>query len=303
MKNSDTFYAFDLPRPEHYPLPRFIHIGRMTSDSPWHYAKHEEPAYEWFIIEKGAVRAAIDGIHHDVQAGDLYVVQPHQIHIEQALQFPVVFTYLKFALHDFRGQSIDLFPRDGTVPPVARGVQGEFLPQFQRILREVQEPQIGCEQVVEATILQMIWLLRRRLALPVPEVAKSRSSHPHLVERIHGLIRERLREPLSLSDLARHAKMSPAHFGQVFRELTGRSPMQYLLQARMDYALILMNRNPQWSLAQVADHVGFRDPLYFSRQFKKVYGFPPSKAREQTVACRENLASIYPDLYRAEDEA
>lgn len=294
---SDTFYSFARPYPEHYPLPRFIHVGQMRSEEPWHYATHEEPNFEWFLLDEGSVRVAIDGIYHEVGAGDMYLVQPGQTHRERGVDHPVAFSYLKFTLHDFRGQVIDLFPRDSSIPPVARDACGLFQPYFQHIVREVSEAKLGCEQIVEATILQMIWELRRHLHLPVAQSGNDRDRHPQLVDRVNAYIRDRLDDKVTLGELASHCSMSTAHFGHVFRAQTGLSPMQYLLHARMDYALTLMNRHPDWSLAQVAVHVGFGDPLYFSRQFKRVYGYPPSEVRGQSTLQHQNLASLFPELF------
>ena len=88
-----------------------------------------------------------------------------------------------------------------------------------------------------------------------------------------------LDSPLRLEDFAREAGMSVSHFSDRFRTQTGQSPMAYFIHLRMRLAcrLLDLSRKP---VKTVALEVGYRDPYYFSRLFKKSMGHSPEKYRD-----------------------
>lgn len=87
-----------------------------------------------------------------------------------------------------------------------------------------------------------------------------------------------LTEPLTVEELAAHAKLSPAHFSRLVKQALGVSPMQYVIRRRVDRAATLLTQTPM-KLAAIAAAVGYDDPYYFSRIFKKVTGVSPDTYR------------------------
>lgn len=73
--------------------------------------------------------------------------------------------------------------------------------------------------------------------------------------------------------------MSVSHFSERFRRQTGQSPMAYFIHLRMRLACRLLDLSGK-SVKTVALEVGYRDPYYFSRLFKKSMGLAPEKYRE-----------------------
>lgn len=79
---------------------------------------------------------------------------------------------------------------------------------------------------------------------------------------------------ITIEQVAKEAYMSEYHFFRVFKVLYGQSPYQYILKKRLEFARkILKNRN--LPLAVVALECGFQDAYYFSKAFKKHFGFSP----------------------------
>lgn len=72
------------------------------------------------------------------------------------------------------------------------------------------------------------------------------------------------------------AQMSPSHFRKVFRAQVGLSPQAYLTRRRMQRARYLLLHEPR-SVKDVAAQVGYRDPLYFSKQYRLFWGRSPSQ--------------------------
>ena len=72
-------------------------------------------------------------------------------------------------------------------------------------------------------------------------------------------IETQVEEPLSLSDLAREAAMSPYHFLRTFRAVVGMTPHQFILHTRMHRAAVRLRRTSD-SIATIAFTAGFGDP-------------------------------------------
>jgi AraC-like DNA-binding protein len=82
----------------------------------------------------------------------------------------------------------------------------------------------------------------------------------------------------ALSDLARTAGLSPYHFLRVFKGVTGVTPHQWLLRARLREAAhrLATSRAP---VTEIALDVGFDDLSNFIRTFRAEFGVPPSRYR------------------------
>jgi AraC-like DNA-binding protein len=99
----------------------------------------------------------------------------------------------------------------------------------------------------------------------------------HLV-RARDLADARYFEPLSVTDLARAARLSPAHFSREFRREFGESPHQYLLTRRLERAAALL-RTTDWSVAVICFAVGLNSVGSFTTSFKRMFGRTPTVYR------------------------
>lgn len=96
------------------------------------------------------------------------------------------------------------------------------------------------------------------------------------VDHVLHLLDHDWRRPLSVNQLARLTRMAPNYLNRLFRQRTGRSIHRYLTERRMAEALRLC-RQKTLSVKQIAAIVGYEDPLYFSRAFRRFHGKPPSE--------------------------
>ncbi|MFC3798499.1 helix-turn-helix domain-containing protein [Cohnella sp. GCM10012308] len=110
-------------------------------------------------------------------------------------------------------------------------------------------------------------------------------------------IKANLARPLTREALARQAGMSVAHFSRLFKQETGRAPMEYLNDARIGQAAELLQR-PGRTIRETAHEVGFQDEFYFSRKFKSVKGVSPvgfAKSLRRSTARIASVAYPYTD--------
>lgn len=107
-----------------------------------------------------------------------------------------------------------------------------------------------------------------------------RASHTNNLESTLTFLRDNLRAPLTLKDMAEHAGLSVSHFSFVFRQQTGYSPMDYFIHLKIQHACTLLSLTAR-TIQDIAYEIGYEDPYYFSRLFKKVIGVSPRQYREQ----------------------
>ena len=79
---------------------------------------------------------------------------------------------------------------------------------------------------------------------------------------------------LTVSGIAQAVCMSPYHFSRLFKESTGRSPYQYVVEARVRKAKELLTTG-KFTISEVAYDVGFVDQSHLTRHFKRVFGLTP----------------------------
>lgn len=99
-----------------------------------------------------------------------------------------------------------------------------------------------------------------------------------LFEKVTAYIHEHYMEPLSVRDLARQHAVDENRLYYVFQKHTGTGAGQYLTTYRLNRSREMLERGNA-PVNEIAKSVGYSDPLYFSRAFRKYFGISPSSAR------------------------
>jgi len=104
----------------------------------------------------------------------------------------------------------------------------------------------------------------------------SSNSPDHRIARAMALLKARFAEPLRVQTMARSAGMSISTFHQRFKALTALTPLQYQKQLRLSEARRLMLADGM-DAASAAFKVGYESPSQFSREYRRLFGNPPSR--------------------------
>ena len=96
------------------------------------------------------------------------------------------------------------------------------------------------------------------------------------ISRAIGRVREHYNEPLKIEEIARELGMSVSGFHHHFKSVTSMSPLQFQKQIRLQEARRLM-LGEELDAASAGHRVGYEDPAYFSRDYKKLFGAPPQR--------------------------
>ena len=102
------------------------------------------------------------------------------------------------------------------------------------------------------------------------------------VDKIHQIqqyIREHSHEDISLDTLAQRVSLSPIYISKMFKEKLGVNYIDYLTECRIEKAKKLLN-DPEKSLKEITFEIGYHEPNYFSKVFKKMCGVSPKDYRK-----------------------
>ncbi|MEV0350154.1 helix-turn-helix domain-containing protein [Nonomuraea sp. NPDC050680] len=100
----------------------------------------------------------------------------------------------------------------------------------------------------------------------------------HLLADLFAWVRQRLDQPLTVTDMARKANTSPRHLGRQFRSVAGQTPLQWLLTQRVRRAQELLETTGE-SIEAIALATGMGTATTLRRQFKRIVGVPPDSYR------------------------
>lgn len=95
------------------------------------------------------------------------------------------------------------------------------------------------------------------------------------MQKVTVLVKENLGKDLTVDTLCAGMNMSRTSFYNKIKALTGMAPNDFIRNIRMQEAAALL-KSQRYTVAEVADMMGFADPKYFTDTFKKFYGVPPS---------------------------
>lgn len=95
------------------------------------------------------------------------------------------------------------------------------------------------------------------------------------MQKVTTLVKENLGKDLTVDTLCAGMNMSRTSFYNKIKALTGMAPNDFIRNIRMQEAATLL-KSQKYTVAEVADMMGFADPKYFTDTFKKFYGVPPS---------------------------
>lgn len=96
--------------------------------------------------------------------------------------------------------------------------------------------------------------------------------------RVRNYVSENYATDFGLDDIADALGFDKSYLGRVFKNTEGKSIMLYVQEYRMDKAEVLMKKG--MSVSETCFSVGFKDPAYFSKCYKKVKGRTPSSTKD-----------------------
>jgi AraC family transcriptional activator of pobA len=239
-----------------------------------------------FHLERDGGSLRLGDREWQIEAGDVYLIAPGEIvepsGLEEAEGWAVFFppevlgsqapgAYLSWRAHPL------LFP---FVRGAAGGAQRLKVPSADRsswsgrlsaLDLELHERHDGYQEAVLAH-LTLLLVDVSRLAVDVAD--DLRLNDEPLLAEVFGFIEDRYHERVSLRDVARAVSLSRGHLTTVVRRKTGRTVQEWIAERRMVEARRLLVET-DLAVEEVGRRVGYGDPGYFVRSFRRAHGATP----------------------------
>lgn len=229
--------------------------------------------YQLIYLYKGVGHYLLDGKWQALSSGNLLLFCPGepQVYAYRAKEQPEVYW-----IH-FTGADVEDVLHHYGIQSGYIGESMEIKNLYQTVILELQLKKPLFEDLVRSNFLTMLGLMARlskRSLLP--------AENDFSLDRLLISLNQRYMEDWNTGRMAAVCGMSESRFAHAFCKRLGTPPMRYLNSLRMEKAKDLLSMHEE-SISQAAAMVGFSDPLYFSRVFKKYTGSSPSAYRRELL--------------------
>lgn len=151
------------------------------------------------------------------------------------------------------------------------------------IIQEQEACEIGKELILKSLIMKLIALFLKEINYVKNKKKLTRYNFPfydkdNIVKIILEYFDNNYMNNISLDDMSRNIYLSPVYISKIFKDKIGDSPINYLINLRLEKAKNLLITT-DFQIKSISQFVGYKDAYYFSKLFKKYYGYSPCKFR------------------------
>lgn len=232
--------------------------------------------YQLLYIVSGKTHFYFGGKERIVTAGHMVLIQPR---MEQKYEYFGEDKPEVYWVH-FTGGNVKNILRKYEIPlddPVFySGASSTYTYIFKEMINELQTCKTGFEELLTMYLKQIFLLVQRTRMEEKPSVSTYIQEE---IEYARRYFNEHYNEPISIQDYAESRNMSVCWFQRNFKQIVNHTPMQYLLMIRINNAVSLLETT-DYGLSEISAIVGYEDPLYFSRLFRKIKGISPRDYRK-----------------------
>ena len=269
--NDLSLYEKVLPSARNYPINLHIQDAREKIDAHW----HEYLEILFFRTDGCQVRCGSQLI--TPASGDCVVVNCNELHSFEPNTsgnfFCIMINPSFFSDVSFENILLQsLITDDKTVKNC-----------FEKIFKEKEELQEGYDIEIKSLVYHLIaHILRNHKTEHLSEnEALLRKNKTHIIGEVLMYISDNYHSPLSTSHLAKKFHLNEYYFCTLFKSQTGLSPISYINKYRIDKAMVLL-KNSNHNITEIALSVGFENSNYFSRTFRKLIGTTPRDFKKST---------------------
>ena len=229
---------------------------------------------EILCVRGGRGEFIVGGNQFTAEPGDIVVANTKEIHSIKSSE-PIELCYLLLYPDFFRDVSF-------SGPMISNFIKNDEYAYglLLSILAEEESATPGCDMMQKSLAYSLIAHLMRSYQ---KESMSEKKMELHGValerlSRVMELVAEKYNEQISTRDLAAASYLSEGHFCRFFKSATGKSPLDYLTDYRIDRAAALLSGS-DLTLSEIGESVGLGETNYFCRVFRKRMGISPAKYR------------------------
>ncbi len=154
--------------------------------------------------------------------------------------------------------------------------QNEYLFLFRNIMKELQLKRANYIDLSNAYFKELLLLMSRRIQENQERYDKN---NEELIKSTVEMFNFNYNSPITISEYARQNNISDCWFTKLFKKRMGMTPQNYLINIRINKAKELLISSA-YNVAEISEIVGYQNPLYFSRLFKKYTSYSPTEYRQ-----------------------
>ncbi len=236
------------------------------NDPKYHMRMHWHKDYELIRIRSGSFRLTLDGTAFDLTAGQSVFMPGGIIHSgtpDNCVYECIVFS----ASMLYTTQKCRSLIKSHIKSPVIY----DHNPDIDGIFELVGTQPFGFELAVICKLYSVV----NAAFLPQPDLPETTVRKTDKIKEAISLIEKDYNKKIALADMARACHMSPNYFSRLFKDMTGETPFEYIINYRIEAACEMLASGSD-SITEVCYSCGFNDLSYFIHIFKKHKGMSPS---------------------------
>lgn len=237
---------------------------------------HKHKDAEFIFVDDGNAEFTIDGINYPISSGDILLLNSG---VEHGMERADNQTLKGFSV-TFSNLALSELPPGHLIPKNENPVLN-VKEQHLTLSRYLEDLNKECQESTPGSSEIAAYLLNALLLKIIRCKYAANTDHASSIsEKAKRFMEQNYHIDLSLNDLANHIFVSPYHLSRTFKNDVGVSPIQYLIQYRIEVAKKLL-RTTNLSIAEIAYKIGYPNPNYFNLIFKKLTGTSPGKFRKR----------------------
>ncbi len=277
-------------------LPVVINSIERHVDADWSKTESRHCYYEMIYVKKGISMLEIENIKTMLGPNDIIIIKPQKLHtlkVQEGCKCEFIVLYFSFAsgieqktpnypseisIEDF----INFFTGNHTGPFLKLKVnqKNDIITILNRLVSEKAQEQFGSDFLIHLLILELFVLISRALKLEWERsITDDSLKQKELVNLSEEYIRNYYERNIGLSDISGYVFLSPSYFTRIFKRQTGQTPINYLINLRIDRAKELLSESDE-KASDIALSVGFSNQQRFNETFKKITGMTPIEYRK-----------------------
>ncbi len=263
-------------------LPDLLHCERILDRAGprgWTIPVHRHPhVHQLFLIRRGATSMSVDGAKHDLDPPVVVNMPRWSVH---SFEFSkgtdgYVLTLPVAELPEVFDQPNDLAERLDHWGMVSAGAA--ICDLFDSVQYEHAAANPGRSLILRALATQIIVQVAR--LLPQPQRGDIPARYGQIMAGFEQLVQKHFRDRWRVSDYADALAVTSTHLSRVVRDMTGASALAYI-EATVFREACRQLAYTRIDIRQIGFDLGFDDPAYFSRMFRKRIGMSPSAYRNK----------------------
>lgn len=259
---------------------QLLYITTAKYGGDWLSVPHTHSCTEMFYVVGGKGNFLIGNETFPVNEGDLVVVNPLVEHTETSFHAQPL-EYIVLGIDGLELSFGDVEDRPFYITHFHHNsaqIQGYLQDMLQEIGGKVPGYESICQDLLDILIIRLM-RSSNYAAYMVPTAEHSNKD----AATVRRYINNHFKEPITLDMLANLVHISKYHMAHNFTKAYGISPINYLLNLRLQESCILLE-STNFSMSHIAQTVGFSSSCYFSQIFKKAMGISPSEYRAMQIS-------------------